>query len=307
MKRAPKPILITGSHRSGSTWAGRMLAAAPYTAYIQEPFNIGIKFGVTQKHFEYWFQYLCEENSKNSYEDLHNVLNLNYPLTSNMIKISTIRDIAKICRDQAIFFWHRIKRDTPIFKDPIAFFSSEWLQQSFDMNVLVMIRHPAAFCSSLKIKKWDFDFNNFLNQPLLMEKYLSKYDNEIREYAEVKKNLIEQGILLWNCIHHTITIYQRKHPHWFFIKHEDLSLDPLYHFEMIFKKFGLAFTENVKSKILASSGAHNPVEQQAGNEYIRDSKNNILNWKKRLSKDEIDLIKHKTSEISPLFYTDDEW
>lgn len=72
------------------------------------------------------------------------------------------------------------------------------------MNVLVQVRHPAAFCSSLKVKDWEFDFNNFLRQPLLIENYLYPFRDEIQEFAERKRNIIEQGILLWNCIHHTI-------------------------------------------------------------------------------------------------------
>jgi len=35
-----KPILVTGSHRSGTTWAGRVLAFSPTPlGYIWEPFN----------------------------------------------------------------------------------------------------------------------------------------------------------------------------------------------------------------------------------------------------------------------------
>jgi len=76
---------------------------------------------------------------------------------------------------------------------------------------------------------------------------------------------------------------------------------------MIFENFGLNFTQKVKEKILKSSSAHNPVEQQAGKEYIRNSKENIYNWKKRLSQPEINRIKQKISDIAELFYNDREW
>lgn len=57
-----KPILVTGSHRSGSTWVGRMLALSPSVGYIHEPFNIRHRHGICKAHFEYWFQYICDEN-----------------------------------------------------------------------------------------------------------------------------------------------------------------------------------------------------------------------------------------------------
>ena len=140
-----------------------------------------------------------------------------------------------------------------------------------------------------------------------MEKYLYPFEEEINKYAENGSSVIEQAILLWNCIHHVITIYQQKHPEWLFIKHEDLSTDPLNQFHLIFKTFDLEFTEQVKNIIHQTSGSHNPVEQQQKNPFKRDSKENINNWKKRLTTEEISLIKKKTSGIADLFYTRNEW
>ena len=37
--RRARPILVTGSHRSGSTWVGKMIASHPRVAYVEEPFN----------------------------------------------------------------------------------------------------------------------------------------------------------------------------------------------------------------------------------------------------------------------------
>lgn len=36
-----KNILVTGSHRSGTTWIGQMLSQDKNTMYVYEPFNIG--------------------------------------------------------------------------------------------------------------------------------------------------------------------------------------------------------------------------------------------------------------------------
>ena len=258
MKREVKPILVTGSHRSGTTWAGKMLAVAPGTAYIFEPFNPKTKFGVTSGEFKYWFKYVGEENSLSYKTVIDNVIRYKYPLNNNIAKIKTVRNVVEVLRDQGLFFFYKLRNNTPIIKDPIAIFSSEWLSKNFDMNVLIMIRHPAAFCSSLKIKNWMFEFKNFLEQPLLMKKYLGKFENEIRDYTENPKNIIEQAILLWKCIYHTVNMYQENHPEWMFVRHEDLSLDSVNQFRLIYKAFGLEFTHRSKSAILKSSGHHNP-------------------------------------------------
>lgn len=308
MRETRKPILVTGSHRSGTTWAGKNLALAPNTGYIHEPFNIGIHLGVVGTPFRHWFQYISDDNSHGKYKKaLDKVIHYRYPLLNNLARNRTLGGAKLIWKDQKHTLLHKIRSDTPIVKDPIAFFSADWLGRTYGMNVLVMIRHPAAFCSSLKIKNWAFNFNNFLDQPLLMERYLRGFEEEIREYARDEKGIIDQGILLWNCIHHTVTVYQQEHPEWVFARHEDLSHDPERHFESIFRKFGLEFTPEVKAAIAQNSGSHNPSEQQADDEFRRDARKNIYNWRNRLDEDEIARIKNGTAEVSRRFYGSQEW
>jgi hypothetical protein len=55
MTAVKKPILVTGSHRSGTTWAGQMVAAAPHTAYIHKPLNPVVKFGAIAEPFKNTF------------------------------------------------------------------------------------------------------------------------------------------------------------------------------------------------------------------------------------------------------------
>lgn len=307
MRSAKRPILVTGSHRSGSTWAGRSLALAPRTAYIHEPFNIAINPRVATHPFGHWFQYVCDENAERYREAISDVIQYRYPLVRNLAGARTARSVARIARDQGLSLIRRLKIDTPIVKDPIAVFSADWLSTTFDMNVLVMIRHPAAFCSSLKIKNWTFDFSNFLDQPLLMDRYLGEFEKEIRDFANNEKNVIDQAILLWNCIHHTIGIYQQDHPEWLFVRHEDLSNNPVEQFQSIYQAFELEFTAYARSTIMKNSDVHNPAEQQVGNEFVRNSKINITNWKKRLSGNEIETIMEKTHAISSSIYDECDW
>jgi hypothetical protein len=302
-----KPILVTGSHRSGSTWTGKILSTAPHVGYIHEPFNFEINTSVSSLPMKYWFQHISEENSENYSSVFDAIIRYKYPLLKNIVNIRTIKNVLAIMRDQGLFILHKMKKDRPLLKDPIAINSVEWLYENFNMNILILIRHPAAFCSSIKIKNWKFDFAHFLNQPLLMEKYLYPFEEKIRHYVENEKSIIEQAILLWNCIHHTISIYRENHPDWLFVRHEDLSFDPVNQFRSIFKEFDLEFTQKVKKRILATSGAHNPVEPKGRNLFIRNSKENIRIWMKRLTHEEISLIEKKTSEVASLFYIQDEW
>lgn len=301
------PILVTGSHRSGTTWAGQMLAAAPGTGYVHEPFNVDLRVGFAPGVFDRWFQYVCRDNEGPYRGAIEKVLSFRYPTLRNLARIRNGEDLRDFGRNQRDFLRFRRARATPIVKDPIAFYSAEWLCETFGMNALVLIRHPAAFCSSLKIKGWSYDFGNFLSQPLLMERYLHPFESHIAQCAQGRAGLVEQGIVLWNCVHHTLELYRQRHPEWTFVRHEDLSLDPVERFREIYERLGLTFTEHARSLIAQRTGSHNPVEQQSGNEYVRDSRRNVSNWKKRLSADEIAEIRDGTAAIYPRLYPDMPW
>ena len=82
---------------------------------------------------------------------------------------------------------------------PLACMASEWIHRTFNMDVIVLIRHPAAFVLSLKRLNFRVDFNEFLKQKELMDDYLNKYTNLFKNRVEF--SIIEEGAILWNCIY----------------------------------------------------------------------------------------------------------
>jgi len=299
------PILVTGSPRSGTTWTGRMLAAAPGTAYLHEPFHYNN--ALLNERPARLFQYVSPAESERYTKLVGDLLQWKFPWRRRMQNVRTPRNIVGLLKGNWRFMQLRSTNARPIFKDPIALFSSEWLAKTFDMDVLMMIRHPAAFCSSVKLRDWRTDFDNFLSQSALMDRYLGQYESEMRRQTTTKTSIISNAILLWNCTHHVIKIFRDENPDWLFIRHEDLSRDPIEQFRMIYRTFGLEFSNEAEHAILDSSGEHNPVEQVESAPRMRNSKENINNWKKRLSADEIAEVREQTSEIWPVFYSESEW
>ena len=67
-----KPILVSGSHRSGSTWVGKTIALSNKVRYVHEPFNI--QMDVHNAPFKYWFQYLSENSDPDLIEKANKYL-----------------------------------------------------------------------------------------------------------------------------------------------------------------------------------------------------------------------------------------
>ena len=70
------PILVTGMHRSGTTWVGKMLSAGTGTAYISEPLNLFHRPGVFDAPVNNWYKYICEENQDAYLHSFHKMVNV---------------------------------------------------------------------------------------------------------------------------------------------------------------------------------------------------------------------------------------
>ena len=57
-------ILITGSHRSGTTWIGRTISEHPKVEYIHEPFNVDHPNPRIGLEINTWFAYYNSSNQK---------------------------------------------------------------------------------------------------------------------------------------------------------------------------------------------------------------------------------------------------
>lgn len=301
------PILVTGTHRSGTTWVGKMLAADSNTAYISEPLNRLHRPGVLRAKVDLWYQYVCEDNEKDFLPAFHELLDFDYHLWDEIRSLRSWHDFLRMGRDFAIFYNGLMRGQRVLMKDPFAVFSTEWFAKRLNCRVVVAVRHPAAFVSSLKRLNWPFDLQDLLDQPLLMRDHLEPFRGQI-EKAQ-KSDAIEQWALLWKLIYSTVHATLQRNPDFIAVRHEDLSLDPVKCYRDLYQNLGLDFTSRVEKVVLNSSSADNPREGSRKKIYAvkLDSRANMDNWKKRLTEDEIRRVREITQEVSAHFYPDAGW
>lgn len=295
-----------------------MLGRHPQLAYIHEPFNLNYfpsDAGICQCHFPFWFTYITEENEENYLAALEKTLSFSYNfrraiahLIRPKVQCNSAKELAKIGRDFIYFETQKRKQARPLVKDPIALFSSEWLAAKFNMDAIVLVRHPAAFVGSLKSANWPFPFSHFLSQEKLIEDYLHPFVGEIEMYAQSKRDLVSQGILLWNIFHYVVLEFKKKHPDWIFIRYEDLAAHPIHEFRQLFQRLNLSYGQQIENYIrryTEGEGSNKTSSLKACRQM--NSRANIQSWKVRLTPSEIDTIRTETSQISSHFYTDADW
>jgi hypothetical protein len=302
------PILVTGSHRSGTTWVGRMLAVAPRVAYLHEPLSPRRWPGWLREPPPHWFLYVCEENEARYAPLVEEVLALRYPLAS-VLQVRDARQAFQLAEEVPFALWNRLRGARPLLKDPIALMSAEWLAERFGVQPVVMIRHPAAFAGSLLRVDWPrFDFRNWSDQPLLLRDLAGPYEGQIRAFAGgAEHDRIDEAILMWNVMHHVVGRYRDRHPDWSFVRHEDLSEEPVKGFRDLYERLGLEWDPVAEAVIVRSSTGRGEVPSHLHRTVRRDSRAARWTWVRRLTPEERERVRRGTAEMAEAFYGDEDW
>jgi len=302
-----RPILVTGSYRSGTTWVGRTIAFDKSVEYISEPFNIINTFRTRRFKYSFDTQFFYVPNSREEHEIYQACRELLASGGNPYFRALTISrqnfDIKTPLRFLKHFVIGLINKKRILVKDPPALLSSGWLYENFQFKVVCMIRNPVAFAGSIKKRNWPFNFNNLLRQRQLMIEKLEHFKKDIELFSNNEQDIVDQACLLWNIFHYTIMEYRNSYPEWIFMRHEDLAKNPISEFQKIFEYLNLEYTGYIKQKIGEFTSNSNDAETDNSFFKARDAKGSLETWKQRLTPSEIDRVIDQTSDISANFYT----
>jgi len=305
----PRPILVSGAHRSGTTWVGKMLAASDQVGYISEPLNVWHRPGVMRTPVKYWYTYICEDNEEVYRKSFEETISFQYHPMKEIQSLRSVKDIIRMGRDWNTFTRGRINQQRALVKDPFAVFSSLWFFKRLGCDVVITVRHPAAFVSSIKRLNWPFDFSDLLKQPYLIRDLLSPFHSELEEMAESPGDVIERSCFLWRLIYSVVAKFQEQQQDFLVVRHEDIARNPINEFRSIYKSLGMDFTPQVEQTIANSSSEKNPKEapNRARHSYHLDSKANLEKWRQRLDLEEIARVRDLTADVATFFYSAEDW
>lgn len=296
------PILVTGSHRSGTTWLGRILSLAHGFSYVHEPWNPAHPPGVCAAEFPLWFTYVTEENEAAYLQPVQRTLQLRYDIAAQLRRG---RGPSWKSRTAWNMIVGRLRADQAIIKDPIAFFSTPWLSRQYGVRPVIMVRHPAAFAASLIAKNWQHPFDHFLKQPQLVAELLFPFADDLDLAASRDLPILDQAILLWRIVYSVAAQWRQEYPDWIFVRHEDLSRDPEREFRHLFERLDLRFTPQVELGLSRFTNSKR-VPVPGSEDLARNSRANIDVWRTRLSGAEQQYLLDRVADTSSAFYSDEE-
>lgn len=291
---AGRPIFLTGTHRSGTTWVGSMLAE-PGLWYLHEPFNPNKR--VWKESFTY-----AAPGTKRPEIDRY---------VNGMLKGSH-RATALYRRTDHWMMPLRLIRpciQRVLIKDPLACLLTGYLSKSFNFETRVLFRHPAGFVSSVTRLGWPTGgfLKQFLDRPSLMSDHLSRYQDLMEQYKDrddIGSATVLCGILnavLWNQV--GLDANLRWH------RFEDLCADPIGQFRTIFGELSLPYTEATEQRhlTLCFGPGKSPADYHT-HAVARNSRAMAESWKKQLTLQQVTEIRSLWDVFDiDLYRSDADW
>jgi hypothetical protein len=165
-----------------------------------------------------------------------------------------------------------------------------------------MVRHPAAFVSSLKTHGWFFDFHNLLKQPEAIDTFFPEERNALEVVAQRQfTDIVHEAAVLWRVLHKVILKYRDLYPGWQYVRLEDIARDPLREFRQLAEGAGLADIWQTDEELQRAFRRAGPFQTPD------EGKGCVPIWRSRLSAEEIAKVRELTASAAARFYPDAEW
>lgn len=294
----PKHILVTGTHRSGTTFVASMLALAPGTSPLFEILSPAHP-DETQVHFEKWFQYVGRENEERYLEPLRRALGLRPGLVESLRGARGLRQAAGRVKDA-------LSAPRIVLKEPTAAFAAEWMADRLGMSPVLTIRHPAGFVASNRRLGWAYHLQDLVDQPLLLRGFLAGMEGEIRAALASPEQIVHLSVL-WKAVYRTVADLRRRRPEFVFVRHEDVSLRPVEVLGQVYARLGLEMTPRARTGIVSHTTRQGPYGPPAVDDIHRNSADHVRDWERLLEPGEAARIRALTEPVASEFYGDRDW
>jgi len=308
MTTAPRaPLLVTGAHRSGTTWVGRILAAGGQMVYVNEPLNRDHRPGVFRASVPYWYFYLHRGNEAAYLAAFRETLALRYGWGREIRALRTPRDVLRMLRDGLRWTLGRWAGRRPLLKDPFALLSVPWLVERLGVQAVVLVRHPAAVVASWLRLGWVVHPRQLLAQPALWEHLLTRDEHATLTAAAATDDRLTWAAALWRALYAAVDAYRRMPSVWV-VRHEDLARNPYEGFASLYTHLGLRFNTFTRYALSRSThGRRGHTDPRRPHATALDSRAAARAWRRQLTAAQIARIRAITEPVAARFYAAHEW
>ncbi|MDH2428751.1 sulfotransferase [Sphaerisporangium sp. TRM90804] len=245
------PILVTGLPRSGTSWAGRMLAAGGEVVYVNEPLNPqrppGRSPGVLDATVSHRFQYICRDNEHPWLRAFSDTVALRYRYAAELSRgARSAGGLARLVRNGSAFTAGRLRGRRALLDDPFALFSAGWFAERLGCRVVLLVRDPVSFVASWQRLGWTVYFHELLEQPLLTRDHPCMW--ALRPLVGSQDRLTKAAAL-WKVARTVAGALAERHPAIRLVSYEHLAADPVAAYRDLYAWCGLTWTDRARRRV----------------------------------------------------------
>lgn len=299
-------MVVTGLHRSGTTFVGHVVAGAGLFE-IFEPFNKqfgsvlidrwkphpetstreGVPYGrVLERVLTERIRYRAALQTRN-------------PLLRRAGQLLGMHRQA--LRYHAAYLLNAVRPRRRLFKDPDMIFCADELQRRHGCDVVILVRHPCAFYASVRRLGWRPPLGDLIDQPALVRDHLAPYAEHL---ALRQRSFAEEAAILWLFAYTAVRDLAQANPALIVLRHEDVATQPLATFARLFERLELPFGDAVQQRILrATSGSRVRARGNRPHDLVRDARALAASWTRELDAAEIKVIRDIVAPVYGDFYS----
>ncbi len=289
-----RPIFITGSHRSGTTWVAAMLAY-PGVWYLHEPFN------PNKGKWDEPFSYVPVKTSRSDVDRMLDRIQkggarwaLRGPHASS--PLMPMR-------------WAHVRYKQLMIKDPHACLMADYITRKLHTRTIALFRHPVGFVRSVMQLGWPsvLSLQAFLRCPELLDEQLSGQVDLVRKHAYDEG--LESSAVLHACLCKVLWVATEMNPEIIPVRFEDLAMDPIHQFKLLVDKLNLSYSEEVQRWHIdmTQSKTQEPANQNP-HEVKRNSSTMAWKWRREVKSSDVVRIREIWMRFDiPLYRHDTDW
>jgi hypothetical protein len=304
-----RPILVTGLHRSGTTWVGHMLSVTSHVHYVHEPFAPMYDRGWAQTLPPERYRYEAPGRPSVLDDDLDRIVALRPPWIRIARRAGGLRNTVRTAQEAAQAGLARHRGARTLIKDPFALLLAGRIAERSGAAVLILVRHPAGFVGSIKRSGWRLDTRNLLGQPELMRDHLEPFREQLERDVRRELDVVDHASLLWCALNSVVRAYEERYPEWIVARYEDLAPYPTAAFRSLYGRLAVPWSQETERVIAAWNAPSRRTDVTPGykRRTRRDSPSAARTWSHHLTEEEVARVHAATGGLAGHWYDETDW
>jgi hypothetical protein len=269
-------IFVTGMIRSGTTLVGKVLSLPWSVDYIHEPFNGGYSLPDKTPFEPRYIRSGATDPEAEAYRaHVQHIFSLDLGLnTTRHSDDSLKRKVVKALIGSRGPAYLKVAKHNPlqqaiVLKDPVAKLATPFLHEAFDVQPVVLVRHPVSLAASLDRMGWYPEMKDFTAEPHLVQEHFA--DEQAFLQRDWPSRLME-AMGHWRATYKVLLKEAERAGDWQVVTHEDLCDAPVATFQGLYEVLDLPWSARVRKKVQDLTGSRSSAEAR-GNQAMDLSRN----------------------------------